>query len=108
MSLVYYRPGSLPSEMWTSRILRSINTDLILLVCYYYIDYIARIKPQKTLANVFVLQTGGIYAQYFTNYAAWSMTVEFSLCFVHSLPCGLIVNPQKGDPRFRYARFALR
>jgi peptidoglycan/LPS O-acetylase OafA/YrhL len=81
MSLVYYRPGEKFSvgKYWTSRILRLYPLYLIsfLLVCYYYIDYIARIKPQKILANVFVLQAWWPpYAQSF-NYAAWSMTVEF-------------------------------
>ncbi len=81
MSLVYYRPKEkfTIGKYWTSRILRLYPLYLIsfLLVCYYYIDYIARIKPQKTLANVFVLQAWWPpYAQSF-NYAAWSMTVEF-------------------------------
>jgi peptidoglycan/LPS O-acetylase OafA/YrhL len=81
MSLVYYRPGEKFSvgKYWTSRILRLYPLYLIsfLLVCYYYIDYIARIKPQKILVNVFVLQAWWPpYAQSF-NYAAWSMTVEF-------------------------------
>lgn len=81
MSLVYYRPGEkfLIGKYWTSRILRLYPLYLIsfLFICYYYIDYIARIKPQKILANVFVLQAWWPpYAQSF-NYAAWSMTVEF-------------------------------
>lgn len=81
MSLVYYRPQEkfTIGKYWNSRILRLYPLYLIsfLLVCYYYIDYIARIKPQKILANVFVLQAWWPpYAQSF-NYAAWSMTVEF-------------------------------
>jgi len=81
MSLVYYRPHEKFSigQYWTSRILRLYPLYIIsfLLVCYYYIDYIARIKPQKILANVFVLQAWWPpYAQSF-NYASWSMTVEF-------------------------------
>jgi peptidoglycan/LPS O-acetylase OafA/YrhL len=81
MSLVYYRPQEkfTVGKYWTSRILRLYPLYLIsfLLVCYYYIDYIARIKPQKTLANIFVVQAWWPpYAQSF-NYAAWSMTVEF-------------------------------
>lgn len=81
MSLVYYRPQEkfTIGKYWTSRILRLYPLYLIsfLLVCYYYIDSIARIKPQKTLANIFVLQAWWPpYAQSF-NYAAWSMTVEF-------------------------------
>ncbi len=81
MSLVYYRPEEkfFIGKYWTSRILRLYPLYFIsfLLVCYYYIDYIARIKPQKTLVNIFVLQAWWPpYAQSF-NYAAWSMTVEF-------------------------------
>ena len=81
MSLVYYRPQEKFSigKYWTSRIIRLYPLYIIsfLLVCYYYIDYIARIKPQKTLANVFMLQAWWPpYAQSF-NYASWSMTVEF-------------------------------
>jgi len=81
MSLVYHRPEQkfAVGKYWTSRILRLYPLYLIsfLLVCYYYIDYIARIKPQKILANVFVVQAWWPpYAQSF-NYAAWSMTVEF-------------------------------
>ena len=81
MSLVYYRPQERFSigQYWVSRILRLYPLYIIsfLLVCYYYIDYIAGIKPQKTLVNIFVLQAWWPpYAQSF-NYAAWSMTVEF-------------------------------
>jgi peptidoglycan/LPS O-acetylase OafA/YrhL len=81
MSLVYYRPQEkfAVGKYWTSRIVRLYPLYLIsfLLVCYYYIDFIARIKPQKILVNVFVLQAWWpAYAQSF-NYAAWSMTVEF-------------------------------
>lgn len=81
MSLVYYRPQEkfAIGKYWTSRILRLYPLYIIsfLLVCYYYIDYIARVKPQKILANVFVLQAWWPpYAQSF-NYASWSMTVEF-------------------------------
>jgi hypothetical protein len=39
-------------------------------------DFIARVKPQKILANIFILQAWiPSYAQSF-NYASWSMTVE--------------------------------
>jgi peptidoglycan/LPS O-acetylase OafA/YrhL len=81
MSLVYYRPQEkfAIGKYWTSRILRLYPLYIIsfLLVCYYYIDYIARVKPQKILINIFVLQAWWPpYAQSF-NYAAWSMTVEF-------------------------------
>ena len=81
MSLVYYRPQEkfTVGKYWTSRILRLYPLYIIsfLLVCYYYIDGIAKVKPQKILVNVFVLQAWWPrYAQSF-NYAAWSMTVEF-------------------------------
>jgi peptidoglycan/LPS O-acetylase OafA/YrhL len=81
MSLVYYRPGEkfALGKYWISRILRLYPLYIIsfLLVCYYYMDYIARVKPQKILVNIFMLQAWWPpYAQSF-NYAAWSMTVEF-------------------------------
>jgi peptidoglycan/LPS O-acetylase OafA/YrhL len=81
MALVYYRPQEkfAVGKYWKSRILRLYPLYFIsfLLVCYYYIDFIARVKPQKILVNVFVLQAWWPpYAQSF-NYAAWSMTVEF-------------------------------
>ncbi len=81
MSLVNYRPGELfdKSRYWTARLLRLYPLYLIsfLLVCFYYMDSIAKIKLQKTLVNVFVMQAWvPKYAQSF-NYAAWSMTVEF-------------------------------
>jgi len=81
MSLVYYRPQEkfTIGKYWTSRILRLYPLYIIsfVLVCYYYMDGIAQIKPQKILVNIFVLQAWWPrYAQSF-NYAAWSMTVEF-------------------------------
>jgi peptidoglycan/LPS O-acetylase OafA/YrhL len=81
MSLVNYRPGEKfnIAKYWTARFVRLYPLYLIsfLLVCYYYLDSIAQIKLQKTLANIFVLQAWiPQYAQSF-NYASWSMTVEF-------------------------------
>jgi len=81
MSLVYYRPNEKfdISGYWTARFVRIYPLYIIsfLLVCYFYIDYMANIKPQKVLANIFVLQAWWpTYAQSF-NYASWSMTVEF-------------------------------
>jgi peptidoglycan/LPS O-acetylase OafA/YrhL len=81
MSLVNYRPKEKfdTGRYWTARFVRLYPLYLIsfLLVCYYYLDSIAQIKLQKTLANVFVLQAWvPRYAQSF-NYASWSMTVEF-------------------------------
>ena len=81
MSLVYYRPAEKfdIASYWTARFVRIYPLYILsfILVCYFYLDYIARIKPQKVLANVFVLQAWWPpYAQSF-NYASWSMTVEF-------------------------------
>ncbi|MDP2776727.1 MAG: acyltransferase family protein, partial [Anaerolineales bacterium] len=81
MSLVYYRPNEKfdTGRYWTARFVRLYPLYLIsyLLTCYYYIDFIAKIKPQKILANIFMLQAWiPQYAQSF-NYASWSMTVEF-------------------------------
>ncbi len=80
MSLVYFRPKekfNIPGY-WSTRFIRIYPLYIIslLLVCYYYIDFVARVKPQKTLASIFILQAWfPPYAQSF-NYAAWSMTVE--------------------------------
>ncbi len=81
MSLVYFRPKEKfnIAGYWTARFLRIYPLYIIsfLLICYYYIDFVARVKPQKILANIFVLQAWiPTYAQSF-NYASWSMTVEF-------------------------------
>ena len=81
MSLVYYRPAE-KFELhayWTTRFVRIYPLYILsfVLTCYYYLDYIARINPQKVLVNIFVLQAWWPpYAQSF-NYASWSMTVEF-------------------------------
>src|SRR5687768_12205757 len=81
MSLVYFRPQEKfeIAKYWTARIVRIYPLYIIsfVLICYYYLDALARIKPQKILANIFVLQAWWpAYAQSF-NYASWSMTVEF-------------------------------
>ncbi len=81
MSLVYFRPQEQFRILsyWSTRFIRIYPLYIIsfLLVCYYYIDFVARVKPQKVLANIFVLQAWiPSYAQSF-NYASWSMTVEF-------------------------------
>lgn len=92
MSLAYHRPEEKFNigRYWTARFVRLYPLYLFsfLLVCYYYIDYIARIKPQKTLANIFVLQAWiPQYAQSF-NYASWFITVQFFLYAVFPL-CSL-------------------
>lgn len=81
MALVYYRPGQTFElvKYWTARVVRIYPLYIIsfALVCYYYLEALARIKPQKILVNIFVLQAWSPrYAQSF-NYASWSMTVEF-------------------------------
>jgi peptidoglycan/LPS O-acetylase OafA/YrhL len=81
MSIVYYRPAEKfdIGGYWTARFVRIYPLYILsfILVCYFYLDYIARIKPQKVLANIFVLQAWWPpYSQSF-NYASWSMTVEF-------------------------------
>ena len=80
MSLVYFRPKEKFNILgyWSTRFIRLYPLYIVsfLLVCYYYIDFVARVKPQKTLANIFILQAWiPSYAQSF-NYASWSMTVE--------------------------------
>jgi peptidoglycan/LPS O-acetylase OafA/YrhL len=81
MPLVYYRPNEkfdMPGY-WSARFVRIYPLYIIafLLTCYFYLDYMPRIEPQKVMANVFVLQAWWpAYAQSF-NYASWSITVEF-------------------------------
>ncbi len=81
MALVYYRPGEKFElvKYWMARIVRIYPLYIIsfILVCYYYLEALPHIKPQKILANIFVLQAWfPQYSQSF-NYASWSMTVEF-------------------------------
>jgi peptidoglycan/LPS O-acetylase OafA/YrhL len=81
MALVYFRPNEKfdIAGYWRARVIRIYPLYLIgfLLTCYFYVDTILRIKPQKILANIFVVQAWiPAYSQSF-NYAAWSMTVEF-------------------------------
>jgi peptidoglycan/LPS O-acetylase OafA/YrhL len=81
MSIVYYQPNEKFDVLkyWTTRFVRIYPLYIIsfLLVCYYYLDYMARIKPLKILVNIFVLQAWWPpYAQSF-NYVSWSLTVEF-------------------------------
>ncbi|GEM_PF-541170 len=81
MALVYFRPTEKFDVVgyWRARAIRIYPLYLIafLLTCYFYLDSILRIKPQKILANIFVVQAWiPAYSQSF-NYAAWSMTVEF-------------------------------
>jgi peptidoglycan/LPS O-acetylase OafA/YrhL len=81
MSLVYHRPAEKFKflDYWSTRFIRIYPLYILsfLLTCYYYLDGITGVKPQKILTNIFVLQAWWPgYAQSF-NYAAWSLTVEF-------------------------------
>lgn len=80
MGLAYFRDGERfnITKFWQARFLRLYPLYLIafLLTCAYYADSILRIKPQKVLANIFIVQSWiPAYSQSF-NYPAWSMTVE--------------------------------
>jgi peptidoglycan/LPS O-acetylase OafA/YrhL len=81
MSLVYYRPGEKMDKFsyWRARFVRIYPLYIIsfLLICIYYYDSLFQIKPQKIIANLFVVQAWiPAYSQSF-NYSSWSMTVEF-------------------------------
>jgi len=80
MTLVYYRPGEKFNflNFWRTRFIRMYPLYIFafLLTCIYYYDSLFRIKPEKILANIFILQSWiPKYAQSF-NYVSWSMTVE--------------------------------
>lgn len=81
MALVYFKPGEKMdvSSYWRARFVRIYPLYIIsfVLTCLYYYDGLFRIKPQKFIANIFVVQAWiPAYAQSF-NYSSWSMTVEF-------------------------------
>jgi peptidoglycan/LPS O-acetylase OafA/YrhL len=81
MALVYFRPDEKFDFFgyWKARFIRIYPLYIIsfALVCLYYYDSLFRIKPQKIVANLFVIQAWiPAYSQSF-NYASWSMTVEF-------------------------------
>lgn len=81
MALVYFKPGKRLdiSGYWRARFVRIYPLYIIsfILTCLYYYDGLFRIKPQKFIANIFVVQAWiPAYAQSF-NYSSWSMTVEF-------------------------------
>ncbi|MEW6402396.1 MAG: acyltransferase, partial [Chloroflexota bacterium] len=86
MSLVYYRPQEKfdVGSYWRARFVRIYPLYLLsfLLTCLYYYDFIARIKPAKILANLFVWQAWfPQYAQSF-NIASWSLSVEGFFYFI--------------------------
>ena len=81
MALVYFKPGEVLdiAGYWRARFVRIYPLYIIsfILTCLYYYDGLFRIKPQKFIANIFVVQAWiPAYAQSF-NYSSWSMTVEF-------------------------------
>lgn len=80
MTLVYYRPAEKFNflSFWRTRLIRLYPLYIMAfaLTCVYYYDGLFTIKPEKILANIFVLQSWvPKYAQSF-NYVSWSMTVE--------------------------------
>lgn len=80
MTLVYYKPAEKFNYLnfWRTRLIRLYPLYLFafFLTCVYYYDSLFKIKPEKILANIFILQSWiPKYAQSF-NYVAWSMTVE--------------------------------
>jgi len=80
MTLVYFRPGQKFDflDFWRNRFIRLYPLYILALgltLVYYYDAFIA-VKPQKILANIFIVQSWiPAYAQSF-NFVAWSMTVE--------------------------------
>ena len=81
MSLAYFRPNERFDvfKYWRSRFakLYPLYGLAFALICLYYADSLFRIKPQKILANIFIVQSWiPSYSQSF-NYPAWSMPVEF-------------------------------
>jgi len=80
MALAYYRPSVRFDfrNYWLARFSRIYPVYILSFVvtCIYYIDLIAKIKPAKVIANVFLYQAWiPDFAQSF-NIAAWSLSVE--------------------------------
>jgi len=80
MTIVYYKPGQKFDHFsfWRNRFIRlyPLYIFAFFLTCVYYYDSLFKIKPEKILANIFIIQSWiPKYAQSF-NYVAWSMTVE--------------------------------
>ncbi|MCZ2127201.1 MAG: acyltransferase family protein [Anaerolineales bacterium] len=79
MGLVYFKPGLNVGAYWRARVTRIYPLYILAfaLICLYYVNDLFNIKPQKILANLFVVQSWfPAYAQSF-NYPSWSLTVEF-------------------------------
>lgn len=80
MTYVYYRQDRTFDYIayWRARFARFYPLYIIsfALTCVYYYDSLLQIKPQKILANIFVVQAWiPKYAQSF-NFVTWSMSVE--------------------------------
>jgi peptidoglycan/LPS O-acetylase OafA/YrhL len=80
MALAYYRPGQPFSfrSFWLARFSRIYPVYVLafVLTCIYYLDIMAKIKPDKIWANIFLYQAW--FPQYALsfNIAAWSLSVE--------------------------------
>lgn len=80
MTLAYFRPGEKFDiwGFWRNRFIRLYPLYILALALalVYYYDAFIVVKPQKILANIFIVQSWfPAYAQSF-NFVAWSMTVE--------------------------------
>lgn len=80
MTFVYHRQDDTFDYIayWRARFTRFYPLYIIsfALTCVYYYDAFVRVKPQKILANIFVVQAWiPKYAQSF-NFVTWSMSVE--------------------------------
>lgn len=85
MTLVYFRPGEKFDLLgfWRNRFIRlyPLYIFALFLTLIYYYDAFITVKPQKILANIFIVQSWiPAYAQSF-NFVAWSMTVEIFFYF---------------------------
>ncbi|GAB1470028.1 hypothetical protein MASR2M66_09050 [Chloroflexota bacterium] len=85
MALVYFRPEKKFDFLtfWRTRFIRLYPLYILafLLTCVYYYDAFLVVKPQKILANIFIIQAWiPAYAQSF-NFVAWSMAVEIFFYF---------------------------
>ena len=80
MALAYYRPGQ-PfgfRSFWLARFSRIYPVYILafVLTCIYYLDIMAKIKPDKIWANIFLYQAWFPEFSLSFNIAAWSLSVE--------------------------------
>lgn len=80
MSLAYYRPGTRFDfrGYWLARFSRIYPVYIFsfVITCFYYLNILSKIKPDKISANIFLYQAWiPDYALSF-NIAAWSLSVE--------------------------------